>query len=279
MTATVDGQPWKSDTIGGALNIVVVGPNALYILGGTNAGSAANYTSLGMTFGPIDSVGTYPLGVDGISIFGGGGTVSNNSGGIWATPLSGAAGTITITSITATRMAGTFSYTAAALQGGATGTRVVTNGDFDAPIAGSSGTLPLAPDSLGGYFSASLNGTAWNAGISSSSRNGNLGLLTFGAINTTSFLQIVLPLPAGPGSYALDNQPGHELLVMAGSGAGAVCCWGVVGDTGTMVLSTLTATRAAGTFTATLTPQPATAASGTLTITNGRFNVGLFHTP
>jgi len=40
-----------------------------------------------------------------------------------------------------------------------------------------------------------------------------------------------------------------------------------------------TACRAKGTFSATLSPQAGTAATGQLTITGGAFDIGLFHTP
>ena len=61
--------------------------------------------------------------------------------------------------------------------------------------------------------------------------------------------------------------------------AGAQCCWGVAGDVGTITYTTLTKTRTKGTFSITLSPQPGTAARGQLTIANGTFDLGLYHTP
>lgn len=281
LTANLDGIAWAASTAAGGTTGVLVSPNdGRYLLGGTDVINGGPSTTLGLIFGPIDTLGTYPLGVDGVTIAGGMGTVTEGTGAkTWSTPLDGVSGTITITSITTTRIAGSFSYTAAGLTGGATGNRVVTSGDFDLPFTGGTGTLPATPDSVGGSFTASFNGTPWSAAIQSSSRNANNGLLLISGINTASFLTITTALPAGPGTYTMDNANGHQLLVYAGSGQGAVCCWGVLGDTGTMHLTSLTTTRARGTLTATLSPKPGTAASGTLTITNGSFDVGLFHTP
>ena len=43
-------------------------------------------------------------------------------------------GTVTLTSLTATRATGTFSFVAVPYQNGATGTLHVTNGKFDVPL-------------------------------------------------------------------------------------------------------------------------------------------------
>jgi len=57
--------------------------------------------------------------------------VSNASGQGWTTFTQGGTGTLTITTYTASRIAGTFSFDAAPTSGGATGTLHVTNGSFD----------------------------------------------------------------------------------------------------------------------------------------------------
>ncbi len=267
-----------SDTL--VAQALVIGTNGLYLItSGDGSGTLAG-TGLAFSIGPIDAPGTYPIGVDGLSLTGGGATITATGGQQWVTPLTGTAGTITITTLSATRIAGTFSYTAAPFGGGAVGNRVVTAGDFNVPISNNNGTIPTAPDSLGGTFSASFNGTPWVAAISSASRNDNPnGLFVLSGLELNENFTAVFPTPAGTGTYPLDNVPGHILMVQAGVGANAVCCWGVNGDTGSITFTSLTLTRAAGTFHATLSPQPATAAVGTLTITNGTFDVGLFHTP
>jgi hypothetical protein len=90
-----------------------------------------------------------------------------------------------------------------------------------------------------------------------------------------------LPLPAGPGTYQMNNAPGilQAWDPNAVKPAGARCCWGIAGDIGSITFTTLTKTRARGTLTATLRPQAGTAASGNLVITNATFDVGLFHNP
>ncbi len=54
------------------------------------------------------------------------------------------------------------------------------------------------------------------------------------------------------------------------------CCWGGgTGNTGTLEITSLTATRIQGTLSATLVPTPATAASAPLTLSNITFDIGL----
>jgi hypothetical protein len=56
--------------------------------------------------------------------------MSNSAGG-WGTGFAGGSGTITVTVLTATRIAGTFSFDAMPGSGAATGTLQVRNGVFD----------------------------------------------------------------------------------------------------------------------------------------------------
>jgi hypothetical protein len=68
-------------------------------------------SSLTVTLTNIDAPGTYPLGVN-LTGFGGTATVGQRSDG-WGTPLRGAAGdagSVVVTSRTATRIKGTFSF-------------------------------------------------------------------------------------------------------------------------------------------------------------------------
>jgi hypothetical protein len=161
----------------------------------------------------------------------------------------------------------------------ATGTRVVTSGTFDAPISGNAAAQAL-PDSVGGKFSATLNGTAWNAAIVSAGTS--LGYISLSGINDRQTLIFTLPQPTTTGTYQVSNAPGFILKAWDPSAvapAGARCCWGNVGDVGTITFTSLTKTRARGTLSATLTPQPGTAATGLLVIANATFDVGLFHNP
>jgi hypothetical protein len=64
----------------------------------------------------------------------------NNNGGIatytkngqgWGSGVPGGSGSVTLTTLTANHVVGTFSFNAAPSNGGATGTIQVTNGKFD----------------------------------------------------------------------------------------------------------------------------------------------------
>jgi hypothetical protein len=49
----------------------------------------------------------------------------------WGSSLQGGTGSVTLTTLTANHIVGTFAFSAVASGGGATGTSVVTNGQFD----------------------------------------------------------------------------------------------------------------------------------------------------
>lgn len=113
--ATVNGQAWSADprfvtvTAGGTAQ-----PGSL-ILSGTDFQSSTSYRTLLLTLSFLEGPGTYPLGVNVGTTGGGVGQVVVVNGGStqsWLTPLSGNAGTVTITSLTGSRVVGTFSYTA-----------------------------------------------------------------------------------------------------------------------------------------------------------------------
>jgi uncharacterized protein DUF6252 len=282
MTATIDGQSWSAATATGGVVALQFSPRSGgYTIIGTQLSSTGTLTgTITLTVNNISGPGTYPLGVDAVSVYGGFAGITSTPGGTWITPISGAAGTVTITALTATRIAGTFSFNATPSSGGATGTRVVTNGVFDAPFSGSVTIPSTLPDSVGGKMSATLNGTAWNAAIVSAGTS--LGYISLSGINDRQTLIFTLPQPAAAGTYQLSNNAGFILKAWdpnAVAPAGARCCWGVVGDIGTITFTSLTKTRAKGTITATLSPQPGTAATGQLVIANLTFDLGLFHNP
>jgi hypothetical protein len=123
MSATINGVAWRSTKSGDRASrtnnfIAVVGlsvSNPLYTI------------SLGI--GTLSGPGTVNLDLTA----GGNGSsaiVSNANGG-WGTAFSGGKGTITVTSLSATRIVGTFSFDAPAGSGNATGVLQVRNGKFD----------------------------------------------------------------------------------------------------------------------------------------------------
>jgi len=129
-------------------------------------------------------------------------------------------------------------------------------------------------------MSAPLSGNSWNAAIIAAGTG--LGYFSLSGINSQQTLVFTIPQPTATGTYPLNNASGHILLAWdpnAVAPAGARCCWGVQGDVGAITFTSLTTTRAKGTFGAILSAQPGTAARGQLVITNGSFDVGLYHNP
>jgi hypothetical protein len=278
MTATIDGQSWSANTATGSVTAIQFAPKSGgYLILAIGSGVAA---SVSFTINGIIRTGTYPLGVDGVSVFGGFAGLTVGAGGVWTTPISGAAGSITITTLTPTQIAGTFVFTATGSGGGATGAKAVTNGTFDVPMS-SNAPIAVLTDSMGGTLKASLNGQAWNAGIVSGQTTATH--LSVSGINNLQTLIFTIPKPTGTGTFQLSNNSGSILVAWdpnAVAPAGARCCYGIAGDVGTMTITSLTTTRIKGTLSATLRAQPGTAAgTGTLVITNGVFDMGLFHTP
>jgi hypothetical protein len=80
------------------------------------------------------------------------------------------------------------------------------------------------------------------------------------------------------GDYPLSDSLSSPIVTMNGPAANPIgpvnCCWGgVLGNTGTFTVTSLTATRMQGSLVATLQPQPATAATGPLDV-NITFDIG-----
>lgn len=119
MSATIDGESWS------AVSISIIRQAGAFAIGGTSADAVA----LGVAF-PDTGTGDYSIGPQGTASA----TLISQAGSWIADPTHGG-GMITITILTATRAAGTFSYTADATAAGTTpATRAVTNGSFDLAI-------------------------------------------------------------------------------------------------------------------------------------------------
>lgn len=277
MTATINGQAFSVTGVSAVFAAQLDANSGSYLLSGVE--TASTFRSITFTLSGISGPGTYPLGVDGVSVAGGAGSVSVNATNVWNTGLSGASGTITITSLTTTRIAGTFAFSANAAGGSATGSQSVTNGSFDAGF-GKTVVIKALADSIGSKMTATLGGQFWNGAIVSGQTSSSF--FSISAINDRQTLLFTFPMPAGTGTFQLSNAGGAILQAWDPKSvkpAGARCCWGVAGDVGTITITSLTKTRAKGTFSATLSPQAGTAATGQLTITGGAFDIGLFHTP
>jgi hypothetical protein len=273
MTATIDGKAWSAGT---AIALQSDPVGGRYILTGIEIGTN---TSIVLSIGDIAAPGTFPLGVDGVSVAGGFGGVTNLSGQTWNAALSGNSGTITITALTAKHIAGTFSFSATVASNGATGARSVTNGVFDIPFS-SDVSIKTLPDSIGSKMTASLNGQAWNGAIVSGQFSN--GFISVSGINDKQTVLFTIAAPTTTGTFPLAYTSPYFVWATDPNSvkpAGTQCCWGVTGDVGTITYTTVTKTRTKGTFSITLSPQPGTAAKGQLTISAGTFDIGMFHTP
>ncbi|MGH7468953.1 MAG: hypothetical protein ACRENP_13445 [Longimicrobiales bacterium] len=269
LTARIDGAAWASE---GSVALAVLGGPGLYVISGSQL--TANGYIMSISLYNIPGTGTYPLGV-GVTIPGGSVVLSNASGG-WASPQSGADGTINITTLTSNRMEGTFNYVVNALTGSATGTRTVTDGVFQLPVR-SQGTVGPLPDNAGSKVSATIAGAAWNAAVVVSSLSpGTSSSFVVAANNNARGLSISLGNIPGPGTYALaGGTPARQIGVtnVVNSTANVWSSLGPGGN-GSVTITSITATRIRGTFSATLGPAQGSSTVGALTVTNGSFDLG-----
>ena len=282
LSASIDGAAWTADASTAEARHSQPGK---YVLGGTKT-TGTSQLGLEIDVYNIAGPGTYPLGVS-EKVFGGVGWVTTASPPTyWITPFSGASGTITITSLTDSRIAGSFSYNAPpyTVIGSATGTRVVTNGTFDLPIR-VTGTVGAVAANAGGKMSATVGGVPWNA--ANVTYNKVSGGVQFTGDNTSFLLGINLSGVTGTGTFNLTSSP-VRLLTVSGPSTnptGLNCCWGgsvsvvgtnvVLNDAGSVTITAFSSTRIAGTFGAVLGGVPGTLATGQLVITNGSFDIGI----
>ncbi|TVP44068.1 MAG: hypothetical protein EA350_12280 [Gemmatimonadales bacterium] len=275
MRATIEGTSWQSGA--GALTspVQTAGPGGYTITGSSQPGASARTIFLWLM--NIPGPGTYPLGTGG-NVSGGSAIVSDATGG-WGTPLSGAAGSISITTLTDSRFVATFFFTAEASSGSATGTRTVTAGSVDLPISIVAPPGPVANRSRN-RVQATLNGQAWNAATVATS--GAASIFVVAASNTRHSMTIALGDVAGPGTYPLGGSGPRVLNVAVRGPDGAAtseptCCWNTntPGATGSVVVQSSASGRLVGTFSFTIPPQAGSGATAPLVITNGVFDLGV----
>lgn len=278
MSATIDGQAWTAQSQYTQSGVSQQSPGHFPAYGARLEGNTLTGITLNLTF--ITGPGTYPLGTAGGVA---GGIASLNVGSaVWQTPLSGQAGTVTISSISNGRIAGTFAFQAVGLASGATGTKVVTNGQFDLPL-NSTGGLQTYPANQVGTASVSLNGQLWKA--ASLTSGNNQGALTIVLVNMDYGISLSMGPFNGPGAYPLSFAPFHRITVTPGGNSAAPCCWGgrstlvngqqVLNDVGTITVTSAGGGRVQGTFTATLAPGFVGNQTTNLVMTNGVFDVPL----
>lgn len=276
MSATIDGQAWASSSqyLQAGLNQSAPGHFPVYGARGT---TAADLVGITLNLTSIPGPGTYPLGTAG-NVAGGIANVNVGSS-VWATPLSGDAGTVTITSVGNGRIAGTFQFTAEPLTGG-TGTKTITNGQFNVAIT-SSGGLQTYDPALLGTGSVVLGGTPWKAATWTASVNQG-GLVVILANKDYGISVSVAPFN-GAGTYTLAFTPFHRITLTPGGNSSAPCCWGgrtslvggqtVLNDQGTITITSVNGKRIQGTFAGTLAPGLVGNQTTNLAVTGGVFDV------
>lgn len=273
---TVDGLGWSGDPLVAGQGASVVSPGAYLVMATRASGSA--YTFAGLTLFNIGGTGTYPLGVNATN-FGGWFVLGNASAGWW-TPLNGSAGTVTITTLTATRIAGTFACVVDSLHGTARGTHVIASGSFDYPIlANSVGPLP---DHAGSSLAATVDGAYWNAATVFGFVTGSSPTFIVSGGSLDESMSITVPAITGAGTYPIALAGPRSSLGVTDGAAGVQ--WGgavvpgpggtyVPADSGAVVVTSYTATRIKGTFGARLAR---TAGSGpNKVLTGGSFDIGI----
>lgn len=278
--ATIDGAAWTADALVSGQGALHTQPGFYQVQGIKASGSATSFVTLSLY--NVDTVGTYPLGVSGTT-FGGSATLGGGTSG-WYTPLTGSAGSVTLTRIDDTRIAGTFAFTATPATGAATGVRTVTAGEFDYPVV-TSGTGGPRPDGQGSRMSMKIGVQAWNAATVVSARTGSgAGMTTvIGGSNNTHSFSFSLSGTLPPGDYPLHNTTPIQMIIASTSTP--VQNWGgsvtfdgtslVTDDVGTITITDHTSTRLRGTFTATLAPSSSGSAPGPLSVSAGSFDIGL----
>ncbi|MBK9304442.1 MAG: hypothetical protein IPM94_11275 [bacterium] len=262
-TATIDGLAWASDTnlIGVSGSASPTRPGTLTLSGYQSSSGRAITLSLSFFIGPA----TQPLGVNVGTTPGGVGTVLVATDS-WLTPLSGAAGFVTLSARTDERIAGTFHFTADALAGAVPATRSVTAGAFDITIDAG---LPPLPAGVGSTAVANVGGAPWYA-ATIIGLNPGAGVFSLGADNTAYSISITPKIPVAAGNtYGIPSQ--MNLTVIR---TGTADSWAAITgpDIGTVSITMFTADRLVASFEAELPPLNATAP---LLVTGGAINAYL----
>lgn len=256
-TATIDGAAWTATSS----TVQVTGSTdprlATIVITGININNGVGVI---LTLSIVSGPGTYPLGVNPGSNAGGTGSVIVTPDS-WLTPLNGAAGSVEITTRTATRIAGTFEFDASPLVPGPPDV-AVTAGEFDITVASG---LPALPNGSGGsLITATIGGDPWNAATISQVSGG----ASFGGTTTdytVNFVGVV-----APGAYDLGSGPGKWQCQVSRTGTAEA--WAVTSEdsVGTIIFITILPGRMQGIFNGTI---PSLNASAPLTLAAGFFSV------
>jgi Family of unknown function (DUF6252) len=259
VSATIDGTPWSGTST--AARLSGIGDFTISVP------SIPNSNGVGFTLQlfSVTVPGTYPLGVN-RSMIGGLADVFRQ-GGAWSTTQDSPGGTVTVTEVSTTRVAGTFAFQADPMLGQTGVTLTVRDGRFSANVTGSS-TLQL-PDNIGSTVEGMISSSPFAARQVFVSRSG--GGLLFGFAGPSMLGRVQLSEFTGVGTYALGS--GTERYVGVGFGNTA---WGGsnAASSGTLTITSATATRIKGTVVATLANVNGPVGTPSATV-NLRFDLGV----
>lgn len=160
MRATIAGRIWRATPSSIKADVCTAGlPGRLNFVGG---GPDSDEGEVTIALSYISGPGTYPMGVGWDAVRGGWMRYRNNRGVFWTTPMTGASGTVTVKTLAADRITGTFAARLTnAFDQRQADTVQVTNGNFDVPL-NSGFTLPVGDDT-GSVFITTFNSNSWMA--------------------------------------------------------------------------------------------------------------------
>lgn len=268
LSATIDGTAWVSTGQSTRTRVGEGVPNGLLEISGSRTDDATT-TRLDMTLAFVSGPGTYPLGVNIYVVQGGTALVRQDSAQSrteWFTFLERVVGTVTITSLTSDRVAGTFHYNATLIPDYVSpmAMRSVTEGSFDLPLPPE--FTPATPSDLGHAVRATADGSDWYA-AAVVVRDMPGVHITAGSDTMSLTIDIDPPIVVGA-TYHLQDGSHSMAATRVGSRS-----WGGVrpGTFGTITITEYSDTRAAGTFQATLAPWADGIAP--IVITYGQFSI------
>jgi hypothetical protein len=258
-----------------ATNVTAAFVNGILTVGG---GVPASNITFGLGLTPTAAqTGSYPLGP--LSSTNALLLVGNPAQG-WSGGVGIGSGTVTITTFTSTGASGTFALNLAPVPGtGSAGTKVITEGTFNVTFAAAPAP---APTTSGSSISASIDGVAWTSSLSRRATLGNNFLTLTGQDTSSRVITLVLSVS---GSLLVPPSPPTSIsLTFGATPLGVVSMvlgaqhWdnGYPGGVGTATITSISATRVTGTFTATLVNNPLNVVPvATANLTSGQFDMTL----
>ena len=260
-SAVIDGVPWAAN---GLYMTAAAQPGGIFTFGGQNV--ATGGIILSMTLYHIGAPGTYPLGVTS-TVPGGSASITLLPNILWS-DLTGSSGTVNVTAVSPSNIAGTFSFTASPMPGSSGPNKSVTQGQFNINFP-SPGSLTIAPNA-GSTFGGLLAGQSWNAATIVNVVHPSSGTLNIGASNDRYSVTINIGGFTGVGIHTLGSVVGKTMMVID---LGTSQSYGGSQSTsaGTVQITAYNSNRVQGTYNATL---QRLSPAGSITL-SGSFNVGL----